>query len=183
MYLYHLIKRSLLLPVFLIVLIGIAQPVLAIGPGTGGSKIRVDNRESGPFILLVATSPLPVTLDQEMSVWVRVTDIKSNVALRDPVVMIEATHRETKAVLTAEATHKNSGNPHDYVAHLPVEQTGPWDVKVLVEDKLGDTEVAFTESVSRGQTSTILIVLGIPFLALALFAWAYLWRRAGQAQA
>ena len=160
---------------------GLLQPALASGPGTGGSKIRVSDEVVGPYILLVATSPLPVTVGQ-MSVWVRVTDPATNQLQREALIMIEATPQSGGPTLTAQATHKNAGNNYDYVAHFEVEEPGQWDVVVRVEDELGEAEVAFSETVSQGLSVELLIGVAIPFVVLAFMAGVYLWRRSGQAE-
>lgn len=155
-----------------------SHPALAIGPGTGGSKIRVDDEHLGPYILLVATAPLPVTVGQ-MSVWVRVTGIEDNKLRRDASVMVEAKLRGGDATAAAQGTHKNAGNDFDYVAHLDVEQAGQWDVTVTVADELGEAEVVFTETVTRGRSVGLLIGLAIPFVVVAVIVGIYLWRRSG----
>jgi hypothetical protein len=170
--------QKFLMPV--VVAVGIllvtGQPLLAIGPGTGGSKIRVDDENIGPFTLLVATSPLPVTTGQ-LSVWVRVTGTEDNKLRRDSVVLIEATPRGGGQTLNAQGTHQNAGNDFDYVAHFDVEQSGQWDITVSVEDELGEAEVAFTETVTRGRSGTILMILAIPFVIVAAVVGIFLWRR------
>lgn len=156
---------------------GFTHPALAIGPGTGGSKIRVNEEQVGPYILLVATSPLPVTLDQQMSVWVRVTDGQSEALRRDAVVTVAATPRDGGQTLTAQATHQNAGNDYDYVAHFEVETTGQWDLTVTVEDAPGPADVSFVETVSSGVSTTVIIGLAIPFVIIAGVIGWYLWRR------
>lgn len=161
----------------LLCIILLAPPAAqAIGPGTGGSKIRISDERIGPYILLVATSPLPVTVGQ-MSVWVRVTDIHTNQLRRDAVVTIRATPREGGETLIAEASHKNAGNDYDYVAHLEVQSTGQWDVTVSVTGEPGEAEVAFTETVTQGLSLGLLLGLAIPFIVLAVVVGIYLWRR------
>jgi hypothetical protein len=156
--------------------LSMAQPALAIGPGTGGSKIRVSDERIGPFILLVATSPLPVTVGQ-MSVWVRVSDAQTSQLRRDAVVTVTATPREGGQPLTAQATHKNAGNDYDYVGHFEVNNTGQWDISVSVEDELGQAEVSFVETVTRGLNVNVLLGLAVPFVVLAVVVGIYLWRR------
>ncbi len=167
---------TIILVVSLFSILGRFQPALAIGPGTGGSKIRVSDEHIGPYVLLVATSPLPVTVGQ-MSVWVRVTDGQTDHLRRDAVVKVEATPRTGGPTVTAEATHKNAGNDYDYVAHLAVTQTGQWDITVSVEDEPGQAETVFTESVTRGLSAGLLIGLAVPFVVLAVIVGVYLWRR------
>jgi hypothetical protein len=179
---YHAIYLRLALFVCgLFMLISYAAPALAIGPGTGGSKIRVDNKEVGPYSLLIATAPLPVTVGQ-MSVWVRVTGLEDNALRRDAQVLVSATPRDGGPTLTGEGTHKNAGNDFDYVAHLDVQQAGQWDITVSVEDELGQAEVVFTETVTRGLGAGVLIGVAIPFVVLAVVVAIYLWRRSAQTE-
>jgi hypothetical protein len=153
-----------------------SSPAQAIGPGTGGSKIRVNDEQHGPYILLVATSPLPVTVGQ-MSVWVRVTGLDDNQLRRDAKVMIEAMPASGGAAVVAEGSHKNAGNEFDYVAHLELPQSGQWDVKVTVADQLGEAEVSFRETVAQGRSASALVGLAVPFVVLAIIVGIYLWRR------
>jgi hypothetical protein len=170
-----LLNRVMLLCLISLILI-LPPSALAIGPGTGGSKIRVSDERVGPYILLVATSPLPITVGQ-MSVWVRVTDAQSSQLLRDAVVTITAVPREGGEMLTAEASHKNAGNDYDYVAHLQVQKGGQWDITVSVEADPGKVEVPFTETVTQGLSLNLLLSLATPFVVLAVVVGIYLWRR------
>ncbi len=157
----------------------IPQSVWAIGPGTGGSKIKVDDEAHGPYVLLVVTSPLPVTTGK-MSVWVRVKSAEDNALQRDAKVIIEAIPIDGGTTLTAEGSHKNAGNDFDYVAHVPVDQSGQWVVNVTVESSLGQAEVVFTELVSHGRNSYTLVALAMPFLVGAVMVGIYLWRKSAK---
>ena len=106
-----------------VVIFGLVQPVLAIGPGTGGSKIQVNDEEYGPYSLLVATSPQPVRVGQ-MSVWVRVTGLEDDRLRRDATVLVKAALRGGNTPVSADGNHKNAGNYYDYVAHLDIEPLG-----------------------------------------------------------
>jgi len=115
---------------FLMVLILLMAPgdfylARATGPGTGGSKIQINDERVGPYVLLVATSPLPLTVGQ-MSVWVRVIDAETNQLRRDSAVRIEASRPDGVSPISALATHQNAGNDYDYVAHFEVQKTGQW---------------------------------------------------------
>lgn len=165
----------------LLTFLTLPQAALAIGPGTGGSKIRVSDEHIGPYVLLVATSPLPVTVGQ-MSVWVRVTDGQTGKYRPDATVMIKATPLEGgSGPLTAQATHKNAGNNYDYVAHLEVQNTGQWDVTVSVRDELGQGEISFTETVTHGLSLSVVLGAALPFVVLAVVVGIYLWRRSASA--
>jgi hypothetical protein len=167
---------SLFLIIGLFLTQGLLHPVKAIGPGTGGSKIRVNDEQIGPYTLLVATAPLPVTVGA-MSVWVRVTETKTGQLRRDALVTVEAIPRGGGPMLTAQGTHKNAGNKYDYVAHLGVKDPGQWDITVYVEDEPGQVDVVFSETVTRGSSIRLLIGLGIPFVGLMVGVGVYLWRR------
>ena len=172
----HLVQSTVAVACTILLTVILTGPVRAVGPGTGGSKIRVSDQKIGPYVLLVATSPLPVTVGQ-MSVWVRVTDLKTDQLRRDAVVTVAATPRGGGPRLTAQATHQNAGNDYDYVAHFQVNQTGQWDVTVSVEAEPGQVETSFTETVGRGLSVTVLIAVAVPFVVLAVVVGLYLWRR------
>lgn len=169
-------RPHFVIALLLLITLFVPMGVQAIGPGTGGSKIRVSDERVGPFILLVATSPLPVTVGQ-MSIWVRVTDNQTSQLRRNAVVTINATPREGGETLTAVGSHKNAGNDYDYVAHFQVEKTGQWDVSVSVADELGEAQVDFTETVTQGLSLGLLLGLAVPFIILAVIVGIYLWRR------
>jgi hypothetical protein len=157
------------------------NPALAIGPGTGGSKIRISDQQVGPYVLLVATSPLPVTVGQ-MSVWVRVTDSQTGKYRPDATIIIKATpHEGGGPPVTAQASHKNAGNDFDYVGHLNVQNTGQWDVAISVKDELGQADVSFSETVTRGLSLGLLFGLAVPFVVVAVFVGIYMWRRSAGA--
>ncbi|RME74751.1 MAG: hypothetical protein D6784_09375 [Chloroflexi bacterium] len=166
----------LLLVAIIFIFLTCVLPVYAVGPGTGGSKVRVNDEKIGPYILLVATSPLPVRVGQ-MSVWVRVTDAATGQLRRDAVVTVQMTPRGGGQTLTGQATHKNAGNDYDYVAHFDVAQAGQWDITVTVEDAPGTVETRFVETVSRGSNMTTLLALAVPFVVLIIVVGMYLWRK------
>jgi hypothetical protein len=174
----HFYSYKFFLGLFLLLIwLNLPPAALAIGPGTGGSKIRVSDEKIGPYVLLVATSPLPVTVGQ-MSVWVRVTDGQTGKYRPDAVVTIRATPRDGSGPpLTTQATHKNAGNNYDYVGHFEVGNTGQWDISVCVQDELGQADVSFSETVTRGLSLGLLLGLAIPFVVLGIVVGIYLWRR------
>ena len=104
--------QRLLMPLFLaLTIFGLTgQPLQAIGPGTGGSKVRVNDEDIGPYTLLVATSPLPVTAGQ-MNVWVRVTGTEDQKLRRDAVVMIKAGKLQQKKELRLSDGYEGSNEP------------------------------------------------------------------------
>jgi hypothetical protein len=159
----------------LIVAVGWLKPVLASGPGEAG-QVRINNEQVGPFTVLVTTGPQPLTVGQ-LNVWVRVNNTEKNQILSDAMVMVEATPRKGGSTITAQATHKNAGNEFNYLAHVPLDQSGQWDVTVSIEHELGTVDVSFGETVTGGTNLTWLLGLAVPFVVLAGGVGVYLWRR------
>ena len=169
-------KLGLLLIIILITVYGgVPNPALAHGP-TGTSKIRVNSETIGPYNLLVATSPQPVTMGP-MSVWVRVADNETDRLLRNATVMVEATPPSGGPALSAQATHDHAGNAFDYVAHLDINDGGEWNFVVYVEDEPGQVDVTFTETVSQALNLNLLIGLAVAFVILALVIGIYMYRQ------
>jgi hypothetical protein len=172
---FYRIFVSLSFMVTLFAVQGLLHPVLAHSP-TGGSKIRVNDEKVGPYNLLVATSPLPITVGQ-MSVWVRVSEEETGRLLRDATVMVEATPQGGGATLTAQATHEHAGNAFDYVAHLDIADSGQWDFIVYVQDEPGQVDVTFAETVTGGSNIILLVGLAASFVIVAVLVGVYLWRQ------
>jgi hypothetical protein len=171
-------QRSYLFSLVIVMVLAflLAGPVWASGPGTGGSKIHISDEKIGPYILLVATSPLPVTVGQ-MSVWVRVTDAQTDRLRPGAQVTITATPPGNGLPVTVQATHQNAGNTSDYVAHLEVNEAGRWDIAISVDDEPGQVQTAFSETVSRGTSVFVLVAVAIPFVVLTAVVGIFLWRR------
>lgn len=178
---YDFLLRHFLILCGLMVLTVAIQPLptLATGPGTGGSKIQIDNAEVGPYVLLVATSPQPLAVGQ-MSVWVRVIDAESSKARRDAQVLVQATPMSEGEQIAGQGSHQNAGNDIDYVAHLDVEQAGEWNFTIMIEDELGEAQVDFTDTVSTGSNLGLILSLSIPFIVLTVVVGIYLWQKSAR---
>lgn len=164
-----------LIIILFIVYGGVLDPALAHGP-TGSSKIRVDNETIGPYNLLVATSPQPITMGP-LDVWVRVANDETDSLLRDATVIVEATPRSGGSTLTAQATHDHAGNAFDYVAHLEINDGGEWNFIIYVDDEPGQINVTFTETVSQEFNLNLVMGLAVPIVVLALVIGIYMYRQ------
>jgi hypothetical protein len=165
---------SLLLTISLFITSALLYPALAHAP-TGSVKIWVNDKKVGPYILLVATYPQPITIGQ-LDVWVRVGEDGANRLLRDAVVTIEAKPRNGGPIQTIQATHELAGNAFDYLAHLNLEAAGQWDFTVYVASELGRVNVAFTETVGWLNPNLLFWVV-VCIIILALIFAVYLWRQ------
>jgi hypothetical protein len=166
---------SLPLTIALFIAYALLYPVQAHNP-TGGIKIWVNDQKVGPYILLVATYPQPVTVGQQVDVWVRVGEDGANRLLRDAVVTIEAKPQNGDLMVTAPATHELAGNAFDYLAHLNLDTAGQWDFIVYVDSDLGQVHVAFTETVGW-LSPKLLFWVAISIMILALIFAVYLRRQ------
>lgn len=154
----------------------LSRPVLASGPGEGGTQVKINNEVTGPYTLLVSTGPQPLEVGQ-INVWVRVKETVKNQTLAGAVVTVEATPPWGGPALSAPATHENAGNPFNYLAHLQLDDPGEWQITVSVEDEPGIATVSFTETVIGGSNMPILIGLTVPFVILLLGVGVYLYKK------
>lgn len=112
-----------------------------------------------------------------LNVWVRVSDAGSNTIRSDAIVTVKAVSRAGGSPLTAPATHENAGNDFNYLAHLPIETSGEWDISVYIEDEPGAVDLSFSETVTGDSNLMTLIALTLPFVALLIGVGVFLWRR------
>jgi hypothetical protein len=158
------------------VLVGISPVVHAenLGPG-GGSRIVVGDEVVGPYRLLVTTAPEPAQVGVVTFV-VRISDPATDEKERDADVTVELVHSEDGSVVTAAATHNDSGNPVDYAAHIQIEKPGVYNTVIRIVGPAGPAEVSFTQRVAAKRGVGTLLIIGVPFLAV-LGILASLWLR------
>ncbi len=164
--------------------LGFAAPALAenLGPG-GGTRVIVGDQVVGAYRLWVTTSPEPaqvgiVTLD------VRVSDPNSGQKVTDADIQVVLTNADTGDRLAQAVTHHDAGNPIDYAAHLDVPAAGSWSGELRVSGAAGSSQVSFVTPVLAPRSSSTLVVIGIPFLALLLIlGGVWYWRAQAAARA
>lgn len=150
-------------------------PTEASGPVEGGRRVRLDDEPVGPYLLRVATSPNPPTVDN-LYVEVRVKEAVSGRILTDAQVTVQAEPEgETGEVLLEIATHDFAPIPTEYAAHLRVPATGLWKITVRIDSELGPAEVSFLERVSNPLAVGTLIAVGAPLAGLAALVLIFLW--------
>jgi hypothetical protein len=95
-----------------------------------------------------------------------VSDPRSGVIVRDAQVEIALTKGGTS--LTKPATHEDAGNAVDYAAHIDIAEEGSWSGVVKVTGPAGVSEAPFLQQVTAPRTLTTVILVGIPFAAMAV---------------
>ncbi len=147
------------------------------GPG-GGSRILAGDQVIGPYQVLATVSPEPAQIGT-LTFAVRVSDPATGEKLRDLQVTIRLVHGESKAELTGEATHKDAGNPVDYVGHMVVEQAGAWNGTLTVTGAAGKAELPFVQRVAASRGFSTVILVGIPFAVVLAVLGGYWYLHTG----
>jgi hypothetical protein len=145
-----------------------------LGPG-GSTRIIVGDQVVGPYRLYITASPEPAQTGIVTFV-VRVSDPKSDANVRDAQVMIQLVHGEDGSTLTGEATHRDSGNPVDYAAHMRIDRPGVYDGVMHITAQAGAADVTFTQRILPPRQFGTALALGLPFV-LILGALGIAWYR------
>jgi len=176
--------HTVYLPVVLLLFLMSACPGVSraenLGPG-GTTRIIVGDQIVGPYRLYVTVSPEPAQTGRVTFV-VRISDPQSDDKVRDAEVTIELVHSEDGSVLTGEATHKDSGNPIDYAAHMQIGQPGVYNGTIRITGLAGPADVAFTQRVLAPRKLGTALALGLPFLVILGILGIVWYRRSGPSQ-
>jgi hypothetical protein len=169
-------KRWLLrLLLAVVVVVGAPRQLGAenLGPG-GGMRVITGDEAVGPYRLLITSSPEPAQVGQ-VTIAVRVTDLKTGETVKDADVRVTLTLPDADVDLEQAATHADAGSPVDYAAHLEIVEPGQYDGFVRITGPAGPAEVRFTQRVLPSRTTSTLLVLALPFAAvLAILGFWYL---------
>ena len=135
-----------------------------LGPG-GGTRIIVGDEVVGPYRLLVTVAPEPAQVGTVTFV-VRISDPASDEKVRDADVTVELVHGEDGTILTGPATHRDSGNPIDYAAHIQIEQPGAYNARIRITGPAGPAEVPFTQRIVARRGLGTLLLIALPFVVV-----------------
>lgn len=164
-----------LLALVLLLMCG-AAPVLAEGPGTGGSRIFISDKTVGNYVLLVWAGPSPPQVGR-YTVYVRVSD-SSGQQLRDGLqISVRATEEANGEVTDSEANHTNAGNSLDYAAHFQLPRKGNYQFAVTVQGAAGDAQVSFRDRVVATISFGLISAIAGPFIVLIAAVFWYMWSR------
>jgi hypothetical protein len=149
-----------------------------LGPG-GGTRVVVGDQIVGPYRLWVTTSPEPAQTGL-LTILVRVTDPNTGKKITDGVTIeVALVNPEDGTRLTGAATHHDAGNPVDYVAHFQMPAAGSWSGSIHINGPAGPADVTFVARVLSPRSSSTLVLMGLPFLAVVAFlGGAWYWRSA-----
>jgi hypothetical protein len=145
-------------------LLGLPYAAGASNTGPGGARIWVGDEVVGPYRLLVSSGPDPATVGP-LTILVQVKDPQTGAMVKDATVSALLVGSDGTQ-LTADLTHKDAGNPVDYVAHLQIDKPQSWEVHIRVAGPAGVSNVQYTQPVSSPRTASTLLAVGLPFLVV-----------------
>jgi hypothetical protein len=172
--------RSLVWAALLVSLLAAVLPADAenLGPG-GGTRVIVGDQIVGPYRLWVTTSPEPAQTGL-LTILVRVTDPNTGKKITDGITIdVALANPEDGTRLTGAATHHDSGNSVDYVAHFQMPSAGSWSGSMHISGPSGPADVTFVTRVLSARSYDTLVLMGLPFLAvIAFLGGVWYWRSA-----
>jgi hypothetical protein len=117
-----LTKRVLIVALTVVSLALLALPYEAgaSNTGPGGARIWVGDEVVGPYRLLVSSGPDPAPVGL-LTIVARVSDPQTGATVKDATITAQLTG-EDGTQLAANLTHKDSGNPVDYAAHIQMDK-------------------------------------------------------------
>jgi hypothetical protein len=148
-----------------------------LGPG-GGTRVIAGDDSVGPYRLFITASPEPAYTGQ-VTFMVRITDPKTGEKVKDAAVRVLLALPESGAQVEAAATHQDAGSAVDYAAHLQIAQPGQYDGVIHVAASQGPAELRFTQRVLSPRTTSALLILALPFVAVLLILGGFWYFRSG----
>ena len=155
----------ILLPLFLA-----GRSVLAhAGVGTQ----QINNVDLGPYRIWVWSDPEPPQVGS-YHVAVALTESLANdpngfagQPILDADVVVEMEHQASGLLLIAQATHEDATNKLFYEAIFAPEQTGTWEIRVIVQGPDGPVQASYTDEVEPAAFPWMAVGGGLLALLLA----------------
>jgi hypothetical protein len=108
---------------------------------------------------------------------VRVIEAVNQDLVTDAEVTIEAIPIGKPEVQSfrVEATHDIAPIPTEYAAHLPLMESGVWEIKIMVDGKPGYGEITYLQRISTRNSIGPVLSVGAPVVGLAALILVFLW--------
>ncbi|MFZ1754707.1 MAG: hypothetical protein WBO46_16070 [Caldilineaceae bacterium] len=169
-----MIKRGALF-LLVLLLLGFSYATVLAHGGVGTQQIN--NLDLGPYRIWVWSDPEPPAVG-EYHVAVALTeslDSDPNGFAGEPVlgadVLVEMENQTSGILLVAQATHEDAVNKLFYEAVFSPEQTGVWEIRVIVQGPDGPVTASYTDeivpptfpwmAVGGGLLAVVLAVAGV----------------------
>lgn len=165
-----LIGRGAFLLLILLPLVGAGRSALAhAGVGTE----QIVNMDLGPYRIWVWSAPEPPVVGI-YHVAVALTESLDNdpngfagESVWDADVVVEMEHPASGLLLIAQATHENATNKLFYEAAFTPQQTGLWEVRVIVQGPEAPVQASYTDEIETPAFPWMAVGGGLLALILA----------------
>ncbi len=134
---------------------------------------QINNLDLGPYRIWVWSDPEPPQVGQ-YHVAVALTeslDADPNGFAGEPVlgadVVVEMQHQTSGLLLTAQATHADATNKLFYEAVFAPEQTGVWEIRIIIQGPEGPVTASYTDEVEAASFPWMGVGGGLLALILA----------------
>jgi len=175
-------KLGTLLLLILLPLVFSARSVLA---HSGVGTQQINNQDIGPYRIWVWSYPEPPQVGS-YDVAVALTeslDNDPNGFAGEPIlgadVIVEMEHTASGLLLTAQATHANATNKIFYEARFAPQQTGTWEIRVIVQGPDGPVQTSYRDEVESPTFPWMAVGGGVLALLLA-GAGTFLYLKTGE---
>ncbi|MCL4833540.1 MAG: hypothetical protein KJZ86_13945 [Caldilineaceae bacterium] len=136
---------------FLLILLPLFLSARSLLAHAGVGTAQINNLDIGPFRIWVWSDPEP-PLVGEYHVAVALTESLENdpngfagEPILDADVVVEMEHPASGLLLTAQATHEDATNKLFYEALFAPQQTGLWEIRVIVQGPDGPAQTSYTD--------------------------------------
>lgn len=149
----NIARGGLCLLVLLPLLFLSLYPTRSLLAHAGVGTQQIANLNLGPYRIWVWSDPEPPQVG-EYHVAVALTESLANDPngfAGEPIlnadVLVEMTHQPTGLLLVAQATHEDAANKLFYEALFAPQQTGLWQIRVIVEGPDGPVDATFEDEI------------------------------------
>lgn len=158
---------------FLLILLPFFLNTPSVLAHAGVGTQQINNLNLGPYRIWVWSDPEPPQVG-EYHVAVALTeslDNDPNGFAGEPIlgadVVVEMEHAASGLLLTAQATHEDAINKLFYEAIFAPQQTGTWEIRVIVQGPEGPVQISYTDEVEPATFPWMAVGGGLLALVLA----------------
>jgi hypothetical protein len=158
---------------FLLILLPLFLSGRSLFAHAGVGTQQINNTDLGPYRIWVWSEPEPPIVGS-YHVAVALTESLDNdpngfagEPILDRDVVVEMEHQASGLLLIAQATHEDATNKLFYEAILAPEQTGMWEIRVIVQGPDGPVQASYTDEVESPAFPWMAVGGGVLALLLA----------------
>lgn len=158
---------------FLLILLPLLLSARSLLAHAGVGTQQINNLNLGPYRIWVWSYPEPPQVGS-YDVAVALTESLKNdpngfagEPILDADVVVEMEHQASGLLLVAQATHEDATNKLFYEAIFAPEQTGTWEIRVIVQGPEGPVQASYTDEIESPSFPWMAVGGGLLALLLA----------------